>query len=87
MRRAYLSNVCVAAAARRQGIAAALIEAASDLARSRGVEHMYVHVVADNAPAAQLYRRLGFEREAQESEAFARALRRPRRLLLHKQLG
>jgi hypothetical protein len=34
--RAYLSNVCVATAARRQGIAAALMTAAEDLARSLG---------------------------------------------------
>jgi ribosomal protein S18 acetylase RimI-like enzyme len=36
LRRAYLSNVCVATAARRQGVAAALMTAAEDLARSLG---------------------------------------------------
>lgn len=51
-----------------------------------GVEHLYVHVVADNTPAHNLYLSLGYEQEAEETEAFARALRRPRRLLLHKQL-
>lgn len=36
LRRAYLSNVCVATAARRQGVAAALMTAAEDLAKSLG---------------------------------------------------
>lgn len=36
LRRAYLSNVCVATAARRQGAAAALMTAAEDLARGLG---------------------------------------------------
>lgn len=51
-----------------------------------GVEHMYVHVVHDNAAAQQLYSSMGYEQETEETEGFARALRRPRRLLLHKQL-
>jgi len=51
-----------------------------------GVKHMYVHVVHDNGAAQRLYSSLGYEKEAEETEGFARALRRPRRLLLHKQL-
>lgn len=51
-----------------------------------GVEHLYVHVVADNTPAHNLYLRAGYEQEAEETEAFAHSLRRPRRLILHKQL-
>jgi ribosomal protein S18 acetylase RimI-like enzyme len=47
---------------------------------------MYVHVVHDNGAAQRLYSSLGYEKEAEETEGFARALRRPRRLLLHKQL-
>ena len=45
--------------------------------------------VHDNAPAIQLYRSpaLGFEVESEESEAFARGLQRPRRLLLTKSLA
>ncbi|KAF8072392.1 Coatomer subunit gamma [Scenedesmus sp. PABB004] len=86
-RRAYLSNVCVASAAQRRGIAAALLTAAEARAAALGVAHLYVHVVHDNAPARGLYARLGYEAEAEETEAFARALRRPRRLLLHKRLA
>lgn len=78
--------MCVAAPARRHGVAAALIREATSLAAQQGVEHLYVHVVADNTPAHRLYLGLGFEQEAEESEGFARALQRPRRLLLHKQV-
>ncbi|WIA08025.1 hypothetical protein OEZ85_007495 [Tetradesmus obliquus] len=85
-RRAYLSNICVAAGARRQGIAGALMAEAERVAAGLGVEHMYVHVVHDNAAAQQLYSSMGYEQETEETEGFARALRRPRRLLLHKQL-
>ena len=85
--RAYLSNVCVLAAARRQGIATALVQEACELAAARGVQHMYVHVVADNAPAKHLYEaQCGFTTEQEEADAFARALNRPRRLLLHRAL-
>jgi ribosomal protein S18 acetylase RimI-like enzyme len=47
---------------------------------------MYVHVVPDNTPAVELYKRLGYAVEAEETVAAARALGRPRRLLLCKHL-
>jgi ribosomal protein S18 acetylase RimI-like enzyme len=47
---------------------------------------MYVHVVHDNTAAQQLYTSMGYQQETEETEGFARALRRPRRLLLHKKL-
>ncbi|GIL53141.1 hypothetical protein Vafri_8812 [Volvox africanus] len=87
-RRAYLSNVCVAPAARRLGVASALLRHAEDVARRSGVEWLYVHVVADNTPAVGLYcNTFGFLVEQSESEGFARSLQRPRRLLLAKCLG
>lgn len=85
--RAYLSNVCVASAVRRRGVARALMLAAEAHAASQGVRHLYVHVVADNAPAERLYLQMGFQMEEEETEAFARSLRRPRRKILHKQLA
>ncbi len=47
---------------------------------------MYVHVVHSNLPAVALYTAAGYQVEQQESENTARALRRPRRLLLRKDL-
>jgi ribosomal protein S18 acetylase RimI-like enzyme len=44
-RRAYLSNVCVAGAAQRHGIAHTLMLTAEREARREGVQHLYVHVV------------------------------------------
>jgi hypothetical protein len=68
-----------------QGVAGALVMAASEVAAAAGVEHLYVHVVADNMAAITLYcQRCGFEVEKEETEAFARQLNRPRRLLLHR---
>ncbi|KAG2435258.1 hypothetical protein HXX76_007336 [Chlamydomonas incerta] len=87
-RRAYLSNVCVAPAARRLGVARALLRVAEEEARRKGVEWLYVHVVADNQPAVALYcGAMGFEVEQAESEGYARSLQRPRRLILAKQLS
>ncbi|KAI8466093.1 MAG: hypothetical protein J3K34DRAFT_70518 [Monoraphidium minutum] len=86
-RRAYLSNVCVAPAARRRGVAAALMAAAEAHAAAAGVAHLYVHVVASNDAAAALYGRMGFVVEAEETEAQARTLGRPRRKILHKLVG
>ena len=52
-----------------------------------GVKHLYVHVVADNRPALQLYcQSCRFEVEAEESPGQAQLLSRPKRLLLHRQL-
>ena len=86
-KRAYLSNVCTLEEARRRGIAKKLIEVAFQMALDRGVEHLYVHVIHDNIPALRLYRdRCGFEIESEERESTARALNRPRRLLLYKSL-
>jgi ribosomal protein S18 acetylase RimI-like enzyme len=46
----------------------------------------YVHVVAENTAAVKLYERAGYGVESQETEGFARAASRPRRLLLVKAL-
>lgn len=86
--RAYLSNVCVADAARRQGVAQNLLMTAAQHLAAQGVRYMYVHVAADNAAAVQLYMGPGgFGLEQEESEAAARALGRPRRLLLVQELA
>ncbi len=56
VQRAYLSNVCVAASARRLGLARRLIAHAERHAREAcDVRFLYVHVAADNEPARRLY--------------------------------
>ena len=74
-------SVCV------QGIAAALVEAGAAHARAARVQQLYVHVIAANAAGVGLYVQLGFAQEQAESEATARALGRPARLLLRRDLG
>ncbi|XP_072990772.1 uncharacterized protein [Typha latifolia] len=57
----YLSNVCVAKYARRQGIASNMLLLAIDAAKSFGVREIFVHVHKENIAAQKLYDRIGFE--------------------------
>ncbi|KAG7673572.1 hypothetical protein Ndes2526B_g02979 [Nannochloris sp. 'desiccata'] len=86
-RRGYLSNVCVLETMRRRGLAKNLILRATEISIELGIEHLYVHCIHSNTPARSLYiDHCGFQFEAEEKEATARALNRPRRVLLHKKL-
>lgn len=78
--------MCVSSSARRRGVAAALLAEAEAAAARAGVRHLYVHVVASNEAGVGLYEARGFRVEAEESEAAARRLARPRRRILHKLL-
>lgn len=57
----YLTNVCVAKYARRQGIASNMLLLAIDAARLNGAENIYIHVHKDNLPARRLYDEIGFK--------------------------
>eukprot|EP00899_Mesostigma_viride_P001794 jgi/Mesvir1/11615/Mv00021-RA.2 len=81
-RRAYIFNVCVAPLFRRQGVGTQLMAHARQVAASLGVTVLYVHAEAANTGAVELYRRAGFELEAEETEATAQRLGRERRVLL-----
>ncbi|GAQ82948.1 hypothetical protein KFL_001300110 [Klebsormidium nitens] len=85
-RRAYLSNVCVENAVRRRGVARKLIEEAKILAKEWGIEELYVHVLAENTSARNLYLQMGFVYEKEETPQTARYLGRPKRLLLRSRL-
>lgn len=92
---AYLANVSVAPAARRKGLAVALVSWAIDLvsspssscgspsAASSGVSRVAVHAEARNAAARALYEHpaLGFELERQEGAEVESRQGRPRRVL------
>jgi len=56
-----VSNVAVHADYRRRGVARALMEAALDLARRRGVRLLILQMAADNVAAHALYHSLGFQ--------------------------
>ncbi|XP_042513285.1 uncharacterized protein LOC122088175 [Macadamia integrifolia] len=58
---AYVANVSVSKFARRQGIASNMLYLATDIASTAGMKQLYVHVNADNTPAQELYRKIGFE--------------------------
>ena len=56
-----LYDLYVIEAARRQGIARALMNAASDWAKAQGADRLDLETARDNAPGQALYRDLGFE--------------------------
>ena len=57
----YVDNVAVFPAARRRGVATALLEALELAARDREGEFLSLEVRPSNTGAVALYRRLGFE--------------------------
>ena len=62
--RTYLLNdLFVAAAARRQGVAKALLIAAADHARNLGAASLSLSTALDNAQAQALYESLGWQRD------------------------
>ena len=56
-----LYDLYVMEAARRQGIARALMNAASDWAKAQGADRLDLETARDNAPGQALYRDLGYE--------------------------
>ena len=70
-----------------QGLAQRIISAAIAESRCAGAAWLYVHAAAENAAAVQLYTaRCGFVLEQEETEAQARRLNRPRRMLFRQAL-
>ena len=56
-----LYDLYVVEAARRQGIARALMNAASDWAKAQGADRLDLETARDNAPGQALYKDLGYE--------------------------
>ncbi len=63
-------GLAVAPAARRRGVAAALLEAAEDQARARGATKLSLRVLSTNDSAIRLYERMGFEHEGRQHQEF-----------------
>ncbi len=57
---AEILTLAVQPSARRSGVAAALVEAATTRARDAGADRMLLDVAEDNAAALALYKRAGF---------------------------
>ncbi|XP_058108593.1 GCN5-related N-acetyltransferase 6, chloroplastic isoform X2 [Magnolia sinica] len=57
----YVSNLCIRKSARRQGIASNMMRLAVQVAKSAGVEEVFVHVERKNMAAQQLYSKIGFQ--------------------------
>lgn len=69
MVRTYLLNdMFVAPAARRRGVAAALLREAAAHARALGAASLSLSTALDNAPAQALYESLGWERDREFCE-------------------
>lgn len=67
--RTYLLNdLFVAAPARRQGVAKALLEAAAAEAKAQGAASLSLSTGLDNAPAQALYESLAWQRDRQFCE-------------------
>ncbi|GLQ90395.1 GNAT family N-acetyltransferase [Dyella flagellata] len=63
MRIYLLNDLYVAPAARRHGVASALLTAAAEHARALGAASLWLQTALDNAPAQALYASLGWQRD------------------------
>jgi ribosomal protein S18 acetylase RimI-like enzyme len=82
----YLSNLAVRSTDRHQGIAQQLIAASEAFVQSWQGEDLYLHVMADNLGARQLYLKQGYLIHQVCDEAWATAWGNVPRLFLHKRL-
>lgn len=83
----YISNLAVDANHRRQGIAAQLLTACERVATIWGQTDLYLHVMENNIPAQRLYEKKGYQMQRAEPNLLSSFMRRPRQLLMHKQIG
>ncbi|NJO41273.1 MAG: GNAT family N-acetyltransferase [Cyanobacteria bacterium CRU_2_1] len=83
----YISNLAVHADYRRQGIAQQLLQMCDRIALDWGFQDIYLHVLEDNHHARRLYQRSGYRILCVDVNPISWLLKRPRQLLLHKQLS
>lgn len=84
----YISNLAVSQSCRRQGVAKQLLLACDRTAQEWGFKQISLHVLEDNHQARQLYLKTGYQLcEVEPSYGAWKLLRRPKRLLLQKNLA
>lgn len=69
---AEILTLAVRPEARRRGVGADLVHAATRSARARGAERLYLEVAEDNAAALALYRSAGFAQEGRRKGYYPR---------------
>ncbi len=79
----YISNLAVAAPYRCQGIGAQLLLACERVAQDWGFQDLYLHAMADNVAAKQLYAKVGFV-VCQQPLPWFLSLSHPQQMFLHK---
>ncbi|MGB3614163.1 MAG: GNAT family N-acetyltransferase, partial [Elainellaceae cyanobacterium] len=92
----YISNLAVDRHHRRRGVARQLLQASEGVSRDWGLSSLNLHVMADNMPARQLYRRAGytvqnnrtsFDGLFQRTEIQRTLFQRPQLILLRKDVS
>ncbi len=86
-KRAYVSNLAIGLAYRRQGAAHQLLRASEKIALSWGFRSVYLHVMADNPAARALYAQAGYQERAISNPVLSGLGIRPKRLLLSKRIA
>ncbi|MGB3299869.1 MAG: GNAT family N-acetyltransferase [Phormidesmis sp.] len=86
-KRAYLSNLAIDPAYRREGVAQQLIATCESVALSWGFHSVYLHVMADNVAAQALYARAGYQQREVSNPVLSRLGIRTQRLLLSKRVS
>lgn len=82
----YLSNLAVHPQYRRQGVARALLKNGEQVVQKWGFSEIYLHVLANNQGARQLYTDVGYRLHKAEFDWQSFVLGQPRRLFLKKDL-
>lgn len=86
-KRAYISNLAIEPAYRRQGAAQQLLNMSEKIAFSWGFRRVYLHVMADNPAARALYQQAGYYQCGVGNPIMSSLGIRPERLLLCKQIS
>jgi len=83
---AYVANLAVSKNHRRQGIASELLFRCQQIAQEKNYGHLYLHVLACNQDAQELYFHNGYSIQEVETDLFSLFVPSQRRLLMTKSI-